>query len=715
MVHNRAIMKSHSYFDATMNKSNTSFLKQMQALDVSARLVQMILNHGLTPKLRSDLLQDPTKDLFFPRLYSAVRNPSNRSGSRIRRGDKEMLKCMLLIWKSNMHKRFRQTRLLGSGRLNSADRPLAVFMTCYIAMLKHETFHHPRVMWSILAAGRYVGGRQADFKQDGAEDKTATWDTISCIPATEDLIKSAPKTDEREWRVKNAVKIGDEASFRIPDWSLDDAPQAVDKVALGLFELVDTSLLYESRKLNAEDNAEFIRFFEPASNDGGNHRHASNACTFFVGVEEAGGGEEEADGGEEEADGGEEGAGEGKEGAGEGEVGLTPDAGGEAAKTAISERTRSKDKTKAGKGEEDGKGGGGVDGAAAADEDVANMDEDGEDADEDDFTEKKETKPTIIKDAVPSVKGFSPKKPTLKRKPGKPAASPPKLESVKLDQLLGEQPATVFGQSYGAIQTMRALALKSRKSKDDNQRLEVAIGNCKYLLAFCVAKVFEEKLRDVKVDEFNDLEKILHVLGIHERFEEVLPPKKRRKRKTKTYIIPEPINDTVEEHMTHLITCLEKSWGAVALPQNFDRWTGEDALVDKVHTEIVAGRCKYFRILLKVPATTFRDLALEDWSVRDGPTSPMEQAAAYFHKHMAERWNIQIGPVRPDGNGWDVLFYANVSGSSSASGKDAEENVSEILAVGLDEVVDDAGAEGRDNQAVTAPMAVVEPTEVVDG
>jgi len=696
-------MKSHSYFDATMNKSNTSFLKQMQALDVSARLVQMILNHGLTPKLRSDLLQDPTRDLFFPRLYSAVRNPSNRSGSCIRRGDKEMLKCMLLIWKSNMHKRFRQTRLLGSGRLNSADRPLAVFMTCYIAMLKHETFHHPRVMWSILAAGRYVGGRQADFKQDGTEDKTATWDTISCIPATEDLIKSAPKTDEREWRVKNAVKIGDEASFRIPDWSLDDAPQAVDKVALGLFELVDTSLLYESRKLNAEDNAEFIRFFEPASNDGGNHRHASNACTFFVGVEEAGGGEEEADGGEEEADGGEEeavggeeGAGEGKEGAGEGEEGQTPYAGGEAAKTAISERTRSKDKAKAGKGKEDGEGGGGVNVAAAADEDVASMDEDGEDADEDDFTEKKETKPTIIVNATPSVEAFSTKKPAQKRKSENAAALPPKLGSVKLAQLLAEEPETVIGQSYGAIQAISALALKSRKTKEDIRRVVHAVSNCKYLLLFLMAKVYEEDLKKKKVVEFNDVEKVLHALDINERFVAVLPPKKRRKRKTKTYIIPEPINDTVEQHMTHLITCLEKSWGPVALPQNFDRWTGKDALVEELHAEIIAGRCENFRLLLKVPATTFRDLAFSDWSARDGPTSPMEQAAAYFHEHMIERWNIEIGPVRPDGS-WDVLFYANVSEGSSASVEDAEDNVSDILADGPAGDVEDAGAEGRKN------------------
>ena len=173
---------------------------------------------------------------------------------------------------------------------------------------------------------------------------------------------------------------------------------------------------------------------------------------------------------------------------------------------------------------------------------------------------------------------FSTKKPAQKRKSENAAALPPKLGSVKLAQLLAEEPETVIGQSYGAIQAISALALKSRKTKEDIRRVVHAVSNCKYLLLFLMAKVYEEDLKKKKVVEFNDVEKVLHALDINERFVAVLPPKKRRKRKTKTYIIPEPINDTTEEHMAHLITCLEKSWGPVALPQNFDGWTGEDAL-----------------------------------------------------------------------------------------------------------------------------------------
>ena len=700
----------------------------MQVLDVSARLVQLILNHGLTPKLRSGLLGDPTKDLFFPRLYSAVRDPSNRSKSRFNKSDKEMFKPMLGLWQSTMHKRFRQTRLLGSGRLDSADRPLAVFMTCYIAMLKHETFHNPDCLWKILAAGRYVGGRQADYKKPGTEDNTTLWDSIRCVPANGELMKDPPSRDDKGWRVKHAVKICDEASFRFPDWSLDETPQAVDKVALGLFELVDTSLLYDARKLNAEDNAEFIRFFELSKNGDDTHRRAKKSCTFFAGGFSSGGDEEvaeedeevaegdedEAEESEEEADGREEGADGGKEGADGGKEDSTLDAVGEAANSTISNRTRSKDNTKVGKGEEDGKGGGGVD--VAAGEDGADMDVDGEDADEDDSAEKRETKPTIVVDATPSVEAFSPKKQARKRKSENAAALPPKLESVKLAQLLAEKPKTVISQSYGAIQAIKALALKSRKTKDDIQRVVHAVSNCKYLLLFLTAKVYEEDLREKKVVEFNDLEKVLRALDIDERFVAEPPAKKRRKTKTKPYIIPEPINDTEEEHMTHLITCLEKNWKSVPLPQKFDGWTGKDALVDELHTDIVAGRCKYFRLWLKVPATTFRDLAFEDWSARDAPTGPMEQAAAYFHEHMAERWSIEIGPVHPDGNCWDVLFYKDASEEGSgASGENAEENVSETLAEGIVGGVDNAGAEGGNDQAKAAPMAVDDHGEVGNG
>ena len=233
-------------------------------MDVSARLVQVILNHGLRPKLR-EFAPPPS---FFSRLYTPTQGLS--STQTVPKSDQEAFAAILKKegkWKTNLAKRFRQTRLLATGRHANTDRALAVFMTCYNAHLESNVLPEPSNLYTLTGAGRYVGMRQADPEMNTDNDG-GNFNTLFFVKAVDANINDCPSTkDGKEvcdnWRKHNGKKIDNVEGYRLPDWSHNETLQSVDKVALSLFEKVDTSIGKDDEKaksyfLGGVDNKQLV-------------------------------------------------------------------------------------------------------------------------------------------------------------------------------------------------------------------------------------------------------------------------------------------------------------------------------------------------------------------------------------------------------------------------------------------------------------------------